>query len=164
MKTKEDNLLKSILGTDNENRNTPETTRSPAYRQADREESSLSRPFHGAKEPPVALQKETPAHRIVLLLRARGMSVRDIYAHLGGQFENGMPKSGTGMFSYQHLLTITKQAWFKKQLVSILEEAGIDAVSAESKVTHGYEKVPSEAEELDKELEKVEALIKGGRN
>jgi hypothetical protein len=210
MRQREQNLLEAILGRPALDQSRPEAQSSQsAYAEAEREEGRLARPLHNAAPPPVALQKETPAHRIILLLRAKGLSVRDIYAHLGGQFDGGKPKSGTGLFSYQHLLTIVRQPWFKRQLVEILEESGLDQVRAifesevvpsieelvrlrdeakseavrlnacqsiidricgkptqvvESSTTHRYERVPTEAEELDKELERMEKMISGGIN
>lgn len=169
----------------------------------------MARPLHGQKPPPVALQKESPAHRVVVLLVARGMRMKEVFEHLGGKWENGKPVSGTGMFSYQHLLTISKQPWFKKEVVDILEESGMDKVKAmleaetipsierlidlrdnaesesvrlsatnslidrirgkatqhvESTTTHKYEKTPSEAEKLDKEIAKIEAKLNSGTN
>ncbi len=88
--------------------------------------------LHGATRPPVTIQQERPEHRFLVFLFAQGLSTKDIFIQLGGEWNASAnaPISGTGQYSYQHLHTIRRQAWFQKRLVEYMEECGKDVVRA----------------------------------
>jgi hypothetical protein len=88
--------------------------------------------LHGARRPPVTLQQERPEHRFLVFLYAQGISTKDIFIQLGGEWDasRNAPISGTGQYSYQHLHTIRRQAWFQSKLVQYMEECGKDVVKA----------------------------------
>lgn len=64
----------------------------------------------GSPKPPIELHKENNAHRIMLYLAAAGNNVTEI--------------AGITGYTPQHVSTITRQDWFQKQLVGLLEESG----------------------------------------
>jgi hypothetical protein len=74
------------------------------------------REFHGQdKNPaPVEYQKEKPIHRRILMLKAHGMSNRQVAAIVE------MTPVGVGY--------VTRQKWFKEALVELMNETGIDGV------------------------------------
>lgn len=103
--------------------------------------------LHGATRPPYIIQQERPEHRFLVFLYAQGMSTKDIFIQLGGEWDSSLnlPISGTGQYSYQHLHTIRRQAWFQTKLVQYMEECGKDIIRAkfESELMPSIEKVIS---------------------
>lgn len=93
---------------------------------------NMSEQLHGNKPPAVTIQKETPQHRFLVFLFAQGLSQKDVFIQLGGQWDNekNLPISGTGQFTYQHLGTIRRQGWFQKALIAYMEQCGKDAIQA----------------------------------
>lgn len=88
--------------------------------------------LHGVKPPPVIIQQERPEHRFLIFLYSQGMSTKDVYIQMGGEWDSARnaPVSGTGQYSYQHLHTIRRQAWFQTKLVEYMEECGKDLIRA----------------------------------
>lgn len=102
--------------------------------------------FHGQKECPSIprYKKEKPIHRIILFLRAQGLSYREI-----------SEQTGMGMTGVSWLCS---QAWFKEQLLALLNSQGIDpvkqliqsaAVDSIYKVIELRDKAKSEAVQRD---------------
>jgi len=63
---------------------------------------------------PVEIKKESPRHRIILLMKAQGMSNRAIASELG------ITPEGVGL--------VTRQPWFRAALVQLLNHSGVDEV------------------------------------
>jgi len=101
--------------------------------------------LHGATRPPYILQQERPEHRFLVFLYAQGMGTKDIFIQLGGEWDKtrNAPVSGTGQYSYQHLHTIRRQAWFQTKLVQYMEECGKDVIRSkfEAELMPSIEKV-----------------------
>lgn len=123
--------------------------------------------LHGCTKPPVEIKQERPEHRFLIFLYAQGMSTKDVFTQLGGQWdsERNLPISGTGQYSYQHLHTIRRQAWFQQQLVAYMEECGKDVIRArlESELMPSIEKVVEIRDKHDApmalQLKAAESLI-----
>lgn len=118
----------------------------PDLHEADFEVAEQNgRLLHGATRPPYVIQQERPEHRFLVFLYAQGLSTKDIFVQLGGEWDSSLnlPKSGTGQYSYQHLHTIRRQAWFQTKLVQYMEECGKDLIRAkfESELMPSIEKV-----------------------
>lgn len=88
--------------------------------------------LHNEARPSVIIDKEKPEHRFLIFLFAQGMSVKDVFCQLGGEWDKELsrPVSGTGQYSYQHLITIRRQSWFQSKLIQYMEELGKSAVQA----------------------------------
>lgn len=101
--------------------------------------------LHNVTRPPVVIQQERPEHRFLVFLYAQGMSTKDIFVQLGGVWDDtkNLPVSGTGQYSYQHLHTIRRQAWFQTKLVEYMEQCGKDVIRAkfEAELMPSIEKV-----------------------
>lgn len=80
----------------------------------------------------VRLQKESVRHRVLVYLFAQGGTARNVFEQLGGKWDdaNNKPISGTGEYSYQHLLNIRKQPWFQAELLKVIEESGSPLLEA----------------------------------
>lgn len=123
--------------------------------------------LHGSDRPPVIIAKERPEHRFLVFLYSQGMSTKDIYIQLGGEWDSvrNAPISGTGQYSYQHLHTIRRQAWFQKQLIAYMEECGKDVIRAklETELMPSLDKVISIRDDEDApkalQLKAAESLI-----
>lgn len=89
------------------------------------------RQLHNPAEPSVPIIREKFEHRALAYMRAQGMSRKDIFERLGGQFnEKRQPISGTGKYSYVHLGNIFNQPWFRKTVLELMHEAGFDQVES----------------------------------
>ena len=112
-----------------------------AYTKAE----EAGRLLHGCTRPPLVIQQERPEHRFLVFLYAQGMSTKDIFIQLGGEWDStrNLPVSGTGQYSYQHLHTIRRQAWFQTKLVEYMEQCGKDVIRAkfEAELMPSIEKV-----------------------
>lgn len=86
--------------------------------------------LYNPAEPSVALVKEKFEHRTLAYMRASGLSRKEIFERLGGEFRNGKPVSGTGQYSYTHLGNIFQQPWFRQRVIALQHEAGFDQVEA----------------------------------
>tara|TARA_R110000868_G_scaffold160977_7_gene390835 strand:+ start:977 stop:1516 length:540 start_codon:yes stop_codon:yes gene_type:complete len=67
----------------------------------------------GDTAPNLAVLKERPEHRIMLYLKAQGLSNQEIADKCG--------------YGYQWVCQIVRQPWFRKAFVELVEEAGKDA-------------------------------------
>lgn len=110
------------------------------------EAADSGKTLHGATRPPYIIQQERPEHRFLIFLYAQGMSTKDIYLQLGGEWDSSrnLPISGTSaQYSYQHLHTIRRQAWFQTKLVEYMEQCGKDVIRArfEAELMPSIEKV-----------------------
>lgn len=63
--------------------------------------------------PNLAIKSERPEHRIILYLKAQGLSNQDIATKTG--------------YGYQWVCQIVRQPWFRKAFVDMVEDAGKDA-------------------------------------
>jgi len=72
--------------------------------------------FHNPKRPQVEYQHEKPEHRIVLFLKAQGLSNREIAE------KTGYTPCGVSL--------IVNQPWAQEKLLQVLNEAGVDRVQA----------------------------------
>jgi len=124
--------------------------------------------LHNASRPQVVIQKERPEHRFLVFLYAQGMSTKDIYIQLGGEWDSkrNLPISGTSaQYSYQHLHNIRRQAWFQTKLIEYMEECGKDVIRAkfEAELMPSIEKVISIRDDADApkqlQLRAAESLI-----
>lgn len=102
--------------------------------------------LHNAARPSVTIQKERPEHRFLVFLYAQGMSTKDIYLQLGGEWDStrNLPLPGTAaQYSYQHLHNIRRQAWFQTKLIEYMEQCGKDVIRAkfEAELMPSIEKV-----------------------
>jgi hypothetical protein len=103
-----------------------------AFDQMDADGTGL----HNNRRPPYIIQSERPEHRFLVFLYAQGLSTKEIYLQLGGQWdsERNLPiSSPDARYSYQHLHTIRRQAWFQTKLVEYMEKCGEDVVRAKLK-------------------------------
>jgi hypothetical protein len=79
----------------------------------------------------VRLQKESVRHRVLVYIFAQGGTVRNVFEQLGGVWgEDNKPVSGTGEYSYQHLLNIRRQPWFQAELLKVIQENGSPLIEA----------------------------------
>jgi hypothetical protein len=120
-------------GSADPNRTKADNEYQPDLHEAEFEEAEAAGGLlHNSSRPPVILQRERPEHRFLVFLYAQGMSTKDIYIQLGGEWDpvNNAPISGSGQYSYQHLHTIRRQAWFQTQLIKYMEECGKDVIRA----------------------------------
>lgn len=80
----------------------------------------------------VRIEKENPRHRVLVYLFAQGGTAKNVFQQLGGEWDetNNRPISGTGEFSYQHLLNIRRQPWFQNELLAVIAENGSPLVEA----------------------------------
>lgn len=129
----------------------PVKKKAKALFDADRHEAEFAQAeadgalLHNSARPQVIIEKERPEHRFLVFLYSQGMSTKDIFLQLGGQWnsEKNLPISGTGQYSYQHLHTIRRQAWFQRKLIAYMEECGKDVIRAklEAELMPSIEKV-----------------------
>ena len=78
------------------------------------EDQRDSQSFAGDKDPNLAILTEKPEHRVIMFLRAQGKSAQEVAKVTG--------------FSYQWILQVCRQPWFKKRLIETIREAGQDEV------------------------------------
>lgn len=71
-------------------------------------------PLRGVSPPTFAIQREKPEHRIILLLKLKGMSNREISKETG--------------YTESWITQITHQPWFQDMLVEKIAEAGDNIV------------------------------------
>jgi len=86
--------------------------------------------LHNAKQPNLTIISEKPEHRLIMYLKAQGMTNKEIFIHLGGDYNNGQPITGNGTYSYPYLGQIIRQPWFQTGVVRLLNEAGKDVIEA----------------------------------
>lgn len=67
----------------------------------------------GDTAPNLAVLKERPEHRIMLYLKAQGLSNQEIAGKTG--------------YGYQWVCQVVRQPWFRKAFVELVEDAGKDA-------------------------------------
>jgi len=95
----------------------------------DEQQKSDPLDLFNAQDPSVPILKESPEHRMLAYMRARGMSRKEIFTQLGGTYDlDRKPISGSGKFSYAHIGNILKQPWFRSQVIKLQHEAGMDMV------------------------------------
>ena len=70
----------------------------------------------GDKPPNLAIKNERPEHRMIVYLKAQGLTNKEI-----------ADKTGYG---YQWVCQITRQPWFRERFIAECEDAGKDAVQA----------------------------------
>lgn len=73
------------------------------------------KPLAGDMAPNLAILKERPEHRMMLYLKSQGMSNQEIGDKMG--------------YGYQWVCQITRQPWFRKAFVELVEEAGKDSTT-----------------------------------
>jgi hypothetical protein len=104
------------------------------YAEITRQAKESHLDLYNPAEPSVAIVKEKFEHRAIAYMRASGLSRKEIFERLGGQFHpNGAPISGTAKYSYTHLGNILQQPWFRKRVVELQHEAGFDQIEASIK-------------------------------
>jgi hypothetical protein len=114
--------------------------------------------LHNSPRPPVLLKTEQPEHRFLVFLYAQGLSTKEIFLQLGGAWDSNtnLPVSGTGArYSYAHLCSIRRQAWFQTNLVKYMDECGKDAIRAkfEMELKPSIEKVIAIRDDLKAPLQ-----------
>ena len=84
----------------------------------------------------IRLDKENPRHRVLVYLFAQGGTAKNVFLDLGGKWDedNNCAISGTGEYSYQHLLNIRRQPWFQNELLQVIAENGSPLVEARLKL------------------------------
>lgn len=70
--------------------------------------------FAGDRDPNLGIQSEKVEHRVIMFLRAQGKNSMEIAKITG--------------YSYQWVLQVSRQPWFKKRLIETIQEAGGNAV------------------------------------
>jgi hypothetical protein len=90
----------------------------------------------GKERGAVRIQKENSRHRVLVYLFAQGGTAKNVFLDLGGRWddEKNCAISGTGEYSYQHLLNIRRQPWFQDELLSVIAESGSPLVEAKLKL------------------------------
>jgi len=84
-----------------------------------------------AADPSVPIIREKFEHRVLAYMRAQGLTRKEIFIRLGGEYDaKGKPVSGTAKYSYTHLGNIFAQPWFRRKVVELQHEAGLDQVEA----------------------------------
>ena len=110
----------------------------PAFHTAQAElESQGLRPLANAEETKgVRIEKENSRHRVLVYLFAQGGSAKNVFQQLGGEWneETNSAVSGTGEYSYQHLLNIRRQPWFQNELLAVIAENGSPLIEARLKL------------------------------
>lgn len=91
-------------------------------------------PFHGETDPQIHIQKEKPEHRLIIMMFAQGLSAKEVFLQLGGEWCNEKNNTGpvpqTGQYTYPHITQIRKQPWAQKEIVRIMQQNGSDKISA----------------------------------
>jgi hypothetical protein len=84
---------------------------------ADAAESDPNRLFNQTESNPpnFAIVHEKPEHRVIIYLKAQGMSNKEVAAKTG--------------YNYAWVSQITRQPWFRLRLVGELKEVGIDQIT-----------------------------------
>lgn len=80
----------------------------------------LATKMHGAKPPNLVIAKEKPEHRLILLLKAKGMSNREIAQETG--------------YTDAWLSQLTRQPWFQTRLCELLGRAQDEIVDGIARV------------------------------
>lgn len=101
------------------------------YREMDRQSKDSDLALFNAADPSVPIIHEKIEHRAMAYMRASGLTRKEIFIQLGGQFtDKGVPISGTGQYSYAHIGNILNQPWFRKRVVELQHQAGVSGVEA----------------------------------
>lgn len=74
-----------------------------------------------SQSPNLAILKEKPEHRMIVYLKAQGLSNNEIAERTG--------------YTYPWVSQITRQPWFKQRLVAEMKESGRDSIQDMLKVT-----------------------------
>jgi len=84
----------------------------------------------------IKIDKENSRHRVLVYLFAQGGSAKNVFQQLGGRWddEKNSAVSGTGEYSYQHLLNIRRQPWFQNELLEVIAENGSPLIEARLKL------------------------------
>lgn len=93
-------------------------------------DNAIDIPLHGARPPEIRVMQEKPEHRLVVMMVAQGMSLKEVFLQLGGVWKDGQPVSGTGKYGYQYLCQLRRQPWFQANVVKYIEDQGKDRIAA----------------------------------
>lgn len=84
-------------------------------REAEQDYRGTSHALHNSQQPNLVVEHEKPEHRIILLLKLKGFTNREIAESSG--------------YTEPWISQITRQPWFKERLTRMLDEAGDEVLN-----------------------------------
>jgi len=82
----------------------------PENKRRERAAQLLSDGLHGRRDPNIPIIHEKPEHRLILILKLKGFSNREIAKEMG--------------YTEAWVSQVTRQSWFQSMLVDKMAEAG----------------------------------------